>query len=461
MDHPKLSPADNILTSSFTPSPQQKDRLSSAEDVAVVKIAQRFAPGVQSVVAPNDRGFDRYAPRPVPSLASSPGIRALIAVLIIVALFPSLIFGAMLWLGLVSTHLSTTMAFDRGPRPSVQSASVAGVPLSAREQLGSAEIWPGVLTAPVTLETKAGEDIPFTIALSRTAALPARSTIDINGLPHGSTLSSGRPYGEEGWNLRSDEVGGLRLILPEAARGETRLVIRLIAPDGESIAKTETILTVTPEPSSSAETAVSSRDAEGAPELEVADLSGVRPFFGSASENGSHDAMLALGAPDEVILAPRSGPSGITVEPPRAQGGDQAQGVAPSSLEAKPSTPEGTEVKDEPVQSATSPPAQSPADGSHSWITLSEFVNLREGPSSSTRVIGVIEKGSKLRAIGRKRGWVQVTDTATSETGWIYSRYAVSGTKPRRAIRKAAPSRLGPESDGLFWTRLGQWVMGP
>ena len=49
-------------------------------------------------------------------------------------------------------------------------------------------------------------------------------------------------------------------------------------------------------------------------------------------------------------------------------------------------------------------------DDGRSWIVLLAFVNLREGPSSSSRVIGEMPKGAKLRALDRERGWVQVTD---------------------------------------------------
>ena len=113
------------------------------------------------------------------------------------------------------------------------------------------------------------------------------------------------------------------------------------------------------------------------------------------------------------------------------------------------------------MQSAISSPAQAADDDTHSLIELSEFVNLREGPSSSARVIGVMEKGSKLHAIGRKRGWVQVTNAATSETGWIYARYDATIPKSRPGTTRAVPSRVGPGSDDSFWTRLGQWLMGP
>jgi len=42
------------------------------------------------------------------------------------------------------------------------------------------------------------------------------------------------------------------------------------------------------------------------------------------------------------------------------------------------------------------------------------------GATSSAAVVGVVAKGTKLRLVGRKRGWVEVTNPATSQTGWIY-----------------------------------------
>lgn len=131
----------------------------------------------------------------------------------------------------------------------------------------------------------------------------------------------------------------------------------------------------------------------------------------------------------------------------------------------EPDKPDTLEVQNEAVQPGTSTRAQPPDDDAHSWIVLSAFVNLREGPSSSRQVIGVMDRGSKLRIIGRKRAWLKVSDAASSQTGWIYSRYAASVTKPRRAVSKA-PSMLSasgaePGSDDSMWTRLGRWAIGP
>jgi uncharacterized protein YraI len=108
-------------------------------------------------------------------------------------------------------------------------------------------------------------------------------------------------------------------------------------------------------------------------------------------------------------------------------------------------------------QSASSAPAQ-PAtdDGDANSIEPSDFVNLRSGPSSSSAIIGVIDKGTKLKVMDRKRGWLKVTNPKTSENGWIYSGYVAglgnSGHRRRRSRQV--------DSDESYWTQLGHWLSG-
>jgi hypothetical protein len=458
MGHLKLTPPDNVLSPKFTgrlKADVEADGPPGAEDVALANIAQRFAPG-QSVMAHDDRRFDRKAPQ-ISVLTSLRWLRTLVAVLILIALLPSLILAGMFWLGLVDAHWSTlaTRGYNEGTGPVVQTASLVGMP--ARNQAEQdAEVPPVSLAAPVILEAKAGEEIPFAIDVISRGALPARSIIAISGLPYGSVLSSGRPYGEWEWNLRFDEIRDLRLVLPETASGETKLRVDLIAPDGESIANAVTVLRVTAEANVSA-LVVGPRDKKRAPELETDDFSGVRAYFASAAQDGKEDATLTFGATYDPLFALGSA-YGINLEPLEEKSwSDQDQGGAA----AKPKDPDAAKASDEPVRSTINAPAAAAVDATHSWIELSEFVNLREGPSSSARVVGVMAKGSKLLPIARKRGWVKVTNVATSETGWVYSNYAASVVKSRGSSQKAVPSRLGPGSDDSFWTRLGQWVMGP
>ena len=74
-------------------------------------------------------------------------------------------------------------------------------------------------------------------------------------------------------------------------------------------------------------------------------------------------------------------------------------------------------------------PAQTSNDDANR-ITLTS-VNLRERPTRSARAIGVVAKDAKLRVIARKNRWVQVTNLATSEKGWIYARHVANDADMR------------------------------
>jgi hypothetical protein len=461
MGHIKLTPPKNVASPKFTGRSRAKpetDDLTAVEDIALITIAQRFAPG--QAVAADDRRFDQKALQTSP-LSSMPGLRMLVAALIGVALLPSLTLAGMFWLGLIDTHRTVLMTDDHraGTGPAVQMASLLGKSTEnqAKPAVG---IPPLALTAPVVLEARAGKETPFAIGVINAGALPARSIIAISGLPPPSALSSGRPYGEREWNLKSNEIGGLRLDLPNTASGEIKLRIDLVTADGESLANAETLLKVTPEANAPA-LVVEPRDNEHTPEFEASNLFGFRAYFASTSPNSSKAARPAFDAPFDPIVALGSGAYGMNSESLEREDWyypDQEVDLSSPAAKFK-SVSSNPKAIDEPTPSAISPPPAQ-VDATYPSIQLSEFVNLREGPSSSARVIGVMAKGSKLHPIARKRGWVKVTNVATSETGWIYSSYTAKVTNSRRS-QKAAPARLGPGSDDSFWTRLGQWVKGP
>ncbi|MGH6833215.1 MAG: hypothetical protein ACRECM_09360, partial [Methyloceanibacter sp.] len=152
--------------------------------------------------------------------------RWLITGLVLAALVPSLILGA-LWLG--STSETQPPPVAQAPEP--QSAAPSAV-----------------LTTSARLEAKAGETVSFPIALDGTDGVPSRSVIAIKGLPQGSNFSEGRPYGDSEWNLKPDQIGDLHLVLPAGASGEFKLGIALIGPDDKVIAEAETLLEIAPAP---------------------------------------------------------------------------------------------------------------------------------------------------------------------------------------------------------------------
>jgi Bacterial SH3 domain len=251
-------------------------------------------------------------------------------------------------------------------RPATQPPNESSVPAA------QSAVPAPVLSSPTTLEATAGGDITFPIALDGTDGVPARSIIAIRGLPQGSKLSSGRPYDETEWNLKPDEIGDLHLVLPSNANGDAKLLLQLVAPDGAIIADAATVLKM---PANSAANIPASNI-----ETELAE-------------------------------------SQVSDERAQAAGESDAEGTLPN-LDAASVKP------GDPVPLPRRRLAQTSNDDAN-WITLTS-VNLREGPTRSAPAIGVVAKDAKLHLIGRKRLWVQVTNPATSEEGWIYARHVAT-----------------------------------
>jgi hypothetical protein len=451
MGHLKLTPPVTALSPRVTRSPKTEAKDSShlpvAEELALAKIAQRFAPGPHSVINSEEPPVDGHT-----SLASGPALpsrmHAQTAMLVVATL--GLNLGVMSWLGVIELPWSASAIFNHDENTSlpVRSASVAGMPESTRDHFEhNTELRTVVLTAPTILEANVGDVVSLPLALASTEKLPVRSIVAVSGLPSGATLSPGRPYGDREWNLRSDEIGDLRLFLSDTTSGETKLKIHLIGPGGENIASTETLLKVKAEP------IAPPWDSKAWPKLAVSSLARA---YGSAQE-GSNSAEATFGSFDLLVAPPIA--EHVKLEPLEPQvSPDHAQRTESAGAETKAAGAAPSQASDGgSVRAMNSPIADQPDAG----IVLSEFVNLRENPSSSARVIGVLAKGSRVHPIARERGWVQVANRKTSQKGWIYGRFAASVAKRPRNSKETAPLRVGPGSEESFWTRMGQWVMGP
>lgn len=442
--------------------PQPMQHLSGADQLALARIAERFAPGAERSplaaerVEPVAETLLASAPgaplkaaeptteKPLPSkvrrpvapkaseppverllpsevrraavlLAAMPGMRTLIAVLVVVALLPSLVFGAMLWLGAVKVPWSAGGA-DTKPSPAATLAAAAPAPDPIQSKRVAA-MGPLALTAPDTLEATAGQETPFAIALDHTGNLPARSSIAVAGLPRGATLSVGRPYGETEWNLSPDEIGDLNLILPKTAAGQATLRTRLVAPDGEIVAGAETVLKVAAAPDAVAKPDTSDTLFEPgnalAPQIIYdQDLIGI-----SAWDEQSRERLANTGV-EERLTTPDA-----------------------------PATPPGEVLR---VPAAA--PAQVASDPLRTkWIEPSAYVNLRDGPTASASVISIVPKGTKLTVLGRKRGWIKVTNPSTSESGWVYAGNIVGSTRPRHGTKRESQPDTDDNSSGSSW----------
>jgi hypothetical protein len=321
----------------------------TAERLALIKAYAKPAPrDADSTPVPQRSA---YHAQTLTTLASSSGLQKLIGILILIAILPNLTLAAIFWLEMIEKREPRLLTMPPNGSPVPESQTIVPAP---------------VLSAPSMLKATAGETVPLPVALDGTDAVPARSIISISGLPHGSRLSSGRPYGETEWNLKPDEIGDVQLVLPNTMGNEANLLLQLVAPNGGVLAATTTMLKVT----------------AGAGKIPVYPVK-TQLIQGQVWDEPNLDAMDEGERPVN--------PDAVTV----------------SSGEIVPLP-------------ARRPTLIASGNVNASWVKSTSFVNLRKGATSSAAVVGVVAKGTKLRLVGRKRGWVEVTNPATSQTGWIY-----------------------------------------
>jgi hypothetical protein len=323
----------------------------------------------QRIIAQNDRRPGGQAQPSQILLVLPRQIRVLLTVLIFVALLPNFTLVPLLWLRFLDRPASAPEMIPAHQSPMTdQSIDATQATLSANRSsiVDPSTVTTPVLSAPSIVEATVGEDVSFPIAIDGTDGMPASSRIVIKGLPSGSKLSNGHPGSDSEWNLNPDEIGDLHLVLGNNAISDTKLAIQLVAPDGRVVADTATILKRTIEPQAS-------------------------------------------------VMAPGIGTqlteSQIFTEQPQRR---EVIGVT-----AKPTHPEANLSTADPAPLPARNPKAENDDVGTKWIKPSTSVNLRKGPSSSAAIISVVKRATKLRAIGRKKGWVRVTNPATSETGWI------------------------------------------
>ena len=274
------------------PRPSDKNVRPRSLDERLKEVAERL-----KVEADGEPSHGQTVER---SLHLSPGqdpwvSSTLLAVLIVVSLIPTATIGGMLWQGVITTPWSIAAPGNDSQSLEAQQTST---PSPAAEMLQQdVEALSVTLTVPSTIEAEAGKESPFSITLN-SAHPPLRSIITIQGLPEGTTLSDGRPYGDGGWTLKPDEVSDLRLRLPKGLSGHTNLRIALVGADGSPIAGAATQLNVATPPISRSEDKelIAGLIAHGQKMIDVGYLAGARGYFKRAAEAGSADAALALGA---------------------------------------------------------------------------------------------------------------------------------------------------------------------
>ena len=52
-------------------------------------------------------------------------------------------------------------------------------------------------------------------------------------------------------------------------------------------------------------------------------------------------------------------------------------------------------------------------------IKITSPASIREGPSTSTAIIGVARQGAEAQVVSRQSEWIQIIDAASKKTGWV------------------------------------------
>jgi hypothetical protein len=427
------------------------ERLAVETPAEPEAMAERFAPGatrslngLSGRVMIEPQRLQDFAPKPARS-----SNRALIVAFMMVSLVPTATILGLLWQGAIRLPIreSTILKSETAPFVETQQASLAAahqVETTARPEMA--------LTTDSRIQAKAGEDVPFNIAIHSVEMLPARSIVAIRAIPPDATFSQGRRYGSSEWTLTPDEIGDLRLHLPKSLTSGTNMRIELMGADGTILASATTRLDIAQDPRaaiilrSDESDRVDDLIKHGQKMVEVGYLAGARAYFKRAVEAGSGAAAVLLGATYDPAFLEKMGAQGIKPDLKEARSWyERAKqlGVADADAkldelsdqwpdrippqEAQEGLPDPAAQSGQPVAVVPTNPASS---GKDEWVGISIDVNVRKAPSPTADPLRIAQKGEKLRVIGRQSKWVQVTDPATSETGWIYSRFTEPAAEP-------------------------------
>ena len=495
MGKPEFSSSEHFLPPKTLAERLKAHANGQAEIEAASFMAERFAPDLQTQAASEpeldaspepaeETRSGRLAdPPPLGPSRSSGWIMLIFA---LVALVPVIAFAALYSRGAFSVTALTAVVGDdnagpsaqpaeetkpssaeeqRAERPQVQRAAVAEMPAPETILPKRAIELPSVaLSVPDAIAAEAGKDAAFAITLDSDDSLPPRSIITIRGLPEGTSFSAGRPFGDTEWSLRPDEIDDLRVTLPAGASGQRALSVAVVAADGSVITSGATRLDIAADPKMAliSRPGDAARIAEliehGRKMVEVGYFPGARAYFQRAAEAGSAEAAFSVGATydpsfiEEIEaqgIKPDTKQARIWYERAKALGHKDADAQirALAKAEALAATPAAETPKQappaepapapaaitpKPVIAPVAPEATRTGDAGLEWVEISSPVNVRSAPTPQSETIKIAVPGKRYQATGRQGSWVQVTDPATSEVGWVYARYVAASEAPNR-----------------------------
>ena len=492
MGKPEFSSSEHFLPPKTLAERLKAQANGQAEIEAASFMAERFAPDLPANTSEPELDTSpepaeetptaRLADPPASGPSRSSGLIMLTFAL--VALVPVIAFAALYSRGALSVTALTAVVGDDNTKPSaqpaeetkpssaeqqqakqpqVQQAAVAEMPAPETILPKRAIELPSVaVSVPDAIAAEAGKETAFAITLDSEDGLPPRSIITIRGLPEGTSFSAGRPFGDTEWSLRPDETDNLRVTLPTGASGQRALNVAVVAADGSVITSAGTRLDIAADPKMAliSRPGDAARIAEliehGRKMVDVGYFPGARAYFQRAAEAGSAEAAFSVGSTYDPSFIEEIGAQGIKpdtkqarvwYERAKALGHKDADAQiralaraealaatpAPAASAPKPAdvAPVPVMTPPTPVEPVTSEPTRTGA-ADPEWVEISSPVNVRSAPTPQSDTIKVAVPGKRYQATARQGSWVQVTDPATAESGWVYARYVAAAEAPSR-----------------------------
>ena len=492
MGKPEFSSSEHFLPPKTLAERLKAQANGQAEIEAASFMAERFAPDLPANTSEPELDTSpepaeetptaRLADPPASEPSRSSGLIMLTFAL--VALVPVIAFAALYSRGALSVTALTAVVGDDNTKPSaqpaeetkpsaeqqqaeqpqVQQAAVAEMPAPETILPKRAIELPSVaVSVPDAIAAEAGKETAFAITLDSEDGLPPRSIITIRGLPEGTSFSAGRPFGDTEWSLRPDETDNLRVTLPTGASGQRALNVAVVAADGSVITSAGTRLDIAADPKMAliSRPGDAARIAEliehGRKMVDVGYFPGARAYFQRAAEAGSAEAAFSVGSTYDPSFIEEIGAQGIKPDTKQARvwyerakalghkDADaqiralaKAEALAATPAVEGPKQPEPAEpapapavITPKPVIAPVSPEATRTGDAGLEWVEISSPVNVRLAPTPQSETIKIAVPGKRYQATGRQGSWVQVTDPATSEVGWVYARYVAASEAPR------------------------------
>jgi hypothetical protein len=214
----------------------------------------------------------------------------------------------------------------------------------------------------------------------------------------------------------------------QPAQSASTSEVALAAPDG---VETATRPSISPEP----------------PQVATVDMPASLPLPAAvATADEAWTAPETVATADESLALPTPAADAAVDGPESASPAEEiAQAEATGSIvEAAPAPQRRPAVKVNTVKTvAIAPPRETmPYDGAMAlgspaepqstdeWMETKTAVDMHAKAEQSSETVKVADGGLKVRVTGRDKRWVQVTDPATSTTGWIYDRFLIPAEPP-------------------------------